>query len=89
MQQTKLNIPEIQKEAILKLIAFKKKTGLYNVLIKHAGLEWSMALTTYDNKPFDKKRVYVAAHFEMSQKCVATLTPQEAGYTKEEFESYH
>jgi len=80
----------IIKQITYELIKEKKKTGHYNVSIKYKGIiPVSMAISTFDSKPFNKKqvRIYIAGITEDGstyQADLAYLKPVEAGYTEKE-----
>lgn len=79
---------QIIQEATRRLIALKKKSGLYNVKIDFEGLEWTMALTTFDGKPFNKKKVNITCFCGTREKLLNIITPKEAGYTLKEYNEY-
>ena len=74
-------------EVVKLLIAKKKQTGQYNVAINHKGLDYDMAITTFDDKPFERKHVLITAYapgtIGMSYTPL-TLEPIKCGYTKKE-----
>lgn len=85
VKQSTKELDRVVKTAVKKLVAFKKKSGMYNVKVRYKGLDWTMVISTFDDKPFDKKtvRVEVLAKEGFFSKEVATLTPREAGYDEE------
>ena len=80
----KVRVEVVVNEAINKLITKKKRTKSYNTAIKFKGLEWDMAISTYDNKPFNQKKVYITVWYKMQSKTVAIISPRKAGYTLKE-----
>jgi hypothetical protein len=71
------------------LIKKKKDSNLYNSSIEYKGLTFAMSISTFDNKPFSKKRVRIySTGFDSTGSTVSAdfkyLTPIEAGYTLKE-----
>lgn len=96
----KLTDSKIQKIKVA-LIAKKKKNKFYNVALEDKeqfkitgikGLSFSMAISTYDDKPFEKKRVRITAHASggdcFMQRDILILNPIEAGYDKKDVMSH-
>ncbi len=81
-------IKQYIKTITQKLIAEKKKTNYFNVGIKDKGIEFVMAITAYDSKPFAKKDVNITAFLGGQQKLINVITPAKAGYTKKAFDEY-
>ena len=79
---------QIIDEAVKKLIAAKKRLNCLNSSIHFEGLDWTMAISLYDGKPFCEKRVRIEIFQGFHSKTIRILKPADCGYTIDEVQEY-